>query len=95
MTIAKSFAVGKFEVTVAQYLACVADKACPAPEWQEAGNKYNVKTGSEGHYKKLDAALTGKDNPIVGVSWYEAKTEIVRSAVRAYLARPTIVLSTA
>lgn len=30
-----------------------------------------------------------------GVSWYEAKTEIVRSAVRNYLAGPTIVLPTA
>ena len=28
-----------------------------------------------------------------GVSWYEAKTSIIRSAIRAYLAHPTITLS--
>jgi hypothetical protein len=28
-----------------------------------------------------------------GVSWYEAKTNIIRSAIRAYLAHPTITLS--
>jgi len=30
-----------------------------------------------------------------GISWYEAKAEIVRAAVRTYLAHPTIVLPTA
>jgi len=29
-----------------------------------------------------------------GISWYEAKTEILRAAVRTYLACPTIILPT-
>ena len=31
---------------------------------------------------------------VTGVSWFEAKMRVVRDAVRAYLARPTLTLTT-
>jgi len=67
------FYMGKNEVTVGQYLACVADKDCPEPEWRESGSKYHYQSGSENHYKKLGASLTGGRNPIVGVNWDNAQ----------------------
>lgn len=73
VTIAKPFAAGKFEVTVGEYLACVSANSCRAPEWQERASKYNVETGSDNHYKQLGSALTSDKNPIVGVSWNDAR----------------------
>ncbi len=73
VTIAKPFAVGKFEVTVAEYKACVAAGKCRGPEWNEAGSQYHYQTGKDAHYKKLGDALFGARYPIVGVSWHDAK----------------------
>jgi len=73
VTIARAFALGRTEVTVAQYLACVAARGCDEPEWREAGSKYHHQTGSSDLYRKLGAALTGENHPIVGVSWNNAK----------------------
>jgi formylglycine-generating enzyme required for sulfatase activity len=67
------YAIGKYEVTVAQYLACVQDGGCGEPEWREAGSQYNIQTGSDEHYKKLGEALTGENYPTVGVSWNDAQ----------------------
>jgi formylglycine-generating enzyme required for sulfatase activity len=73
VTFAKPFAVGKFEVTVGEYLACVAARACPPPEWNEPGSNYNVSTFGIDHYHKLGQALSHPQHPIVGVSWHNAK----------------------
>jgi formylglycine-generating enzyme required for sulfatase activity len=73
VTIAKPFAAGKFEVTVGEYLACVAGRACQAPEWNDPGSKDNSSTVSGDHYKKLGQALSHPRHPIVGVSWDNAK----------------------
>lgn len=81
--IGKPFAVGKFEVTVREYTACVDAKKCRPPEWLEPGSTYNVKTGSNNVYKKFGAALTGDNYPIIGVSWDDA-TEYTK-----YLAEKT------
>ena len=77
------FWMGKYEVTVGQYLRCVDDGACPPPEWLEKGSKYNIHTGSSNYYKKMGYSLTGKNYPIVGVSWNNAK------AFAAWLSRKT------
>ncbi len=68
----KSFKMGKYEITVGQYMACVRDGGCKPPEWQEKGSEYNAKTGSDDHYRKLGSALTNSNHPIVGVSWHDA-----------------------
>jgi formylglycine-generating enzyme required for sulfatase activity len=72
VTIAKPFAVGKYPVTVAQYLAAVKAGKLREPEWHEAGSKYHYQTGCYDHYRKMDKAF-GDNHPIVGISWDDAK----------------------
>ncbi len=67
-----AFAMGKYEVTVGEYLRFVKDTGKHAPEWMEKGSSYNIKTGSDNYYKKFGSALTSKDYPVVGVSWHDA-----------------------
>ena len=76
VTVVKPFAVGAFEVTVSEYLACSAAKVCRPPEWNEPGNKFNVSTGSDVHYKKLGSALSEARHPIVGISRDDAKAYV-------------------
>ena len=67
------FYIGKYPVTVRQYLAFVKDTDSHHPEWMEEGSEYNIKTGSDNHYKKIGKALTHPGCPIVGVSWENAE----------------------
>jgi formylglycine-generating enzyme required for sulfatase activity len=83
VAIAEPFAVGRFAVTVGEYMAGVKDGGCKPPQWLEEGSSYNIKTGSDDHYKKLGDALTGDRYPIVGVSWHDA------SAYAAWLSSKT------
>ncbi|MCK5855188.1 MAG: caspase family protein, partial [Sulfurovaceae bacterium] len=46
------FEIGKYEVTIKEYKACVADGGCKQPEWLEKGSSYNIHTGSGYYYKK-------------------------------------------
>lgn len=68
VTFAQSFAVGQYEVTVKEYLACVKVQACKPPRWQEAD--------APSYYKELGEALTGESFPIVSVSWHDAKSYV-------------------
>ncbi|MCP4701423.1 MAG: SUMF1/EgtB/PvdO family nonheme iron enzyme [Gammaproteobacteria bacterium] len=67
------FAIGKFPVTVKEYLhfARATDKRYP--EWMEKGSKYHAVTGTDKRYKKLGDSLCDEACPIVGVSWEDAK----------------------
>jgi hypothetical protein len=70
VNIENKFEIGKYEVTIAEYKACVSDGGCKQPEWLEKGSKYNIHTGSKSWYKKMCL----EDNcPIMGVSWHDAK----------------------
>ena len=71
--IPRPLAVGMYEVTVGEYLACVDSGDCLEPEWRESESKYNARTGSDDHYRKFGTALTDDRHPIVGVSWNDAK----------------------
>lgn len=68
----QTFAIGKYEVSVAEYQSCVAAGACREPEWRETDSQFHVETGRNNYYKRLGANLTGKEFPIVGVSWDDA-----------------------
>ena len=67
------FYIGRYEVTVGEYLQCVQAGACPEPSWREAGSEYHIDTGTNDYYKKLGEALTAENYPIVGVSWEDAQ----------------------
>jgi len=66
------FFLGRYPVTNAQYLAFVAATGTHAPEWMEAGNEYNIDTGTNNYYKELGEALMAPAHPVVGVSWHDA-----------------------
>lgn len=62
-----SFYMGKYEVTIREYMIFVNETQSNYPEWQEKGNTYNLKTGKE---KKYYVPFVVNDKqPIVGVSW--------------------------
>lgn len=79
----KGFAIGKTEVTVAQYRACVDAGGCRPPEWLEPGGEHNIETGRGLYYKNLGSAVTDANAPIVGVSFADA------TAFSAWLSQKT------
>lgn len=68
----KAFAIGRFEVSVAEYKACVAAGGCRPPEWLEPGGQHNVETGVSGYYRNYGSNVTGDRQPVVGVSYDDA-----------------------
>jgi sulfatase modifying factor 1 len=61
--------MGKYEVTVKQYLQFVKDKKSHFPEWLEKGSKYSIETGNDDYYKKF---VSDENYPAVGISWDDA-----------------------
>ena len=69
-----NYELGKTPVTIEQYMYFVYDTNSHYPEWLEEWNEYNILTGSDNHYKKLDLLNPAREQtPIVGVSWQDAK----------------------
>ncbi|MFA7243042.1 MAG: formylglycine-generating enzyme family protein [Sulfuricellaceae bacterium] len=73
VTIGKAFALGKTEITVGQYLACVNAGSCAEPVWREKGSRYHYQTGSVDTYRKFATVLMEESSPITGVSWNNAQ----------------------
>lgn len=67
-----AFAIGKYEVSTAEFMACVAAQGCRHPEWLEPGSEHNIETGNGVTYKSLAQSIKGDGQPIVGVSWDDA-----------------------
>lgn len=70
VNIQNKFEIGKYEVTIAEYKACVSEGGCKQPQWLEKGNDSNIHTGSEDYYKNM---CLEDSCPIMGVSWHDAK----------------------
>lgn len=69
-----AFAIGRTEVSVSDYAACVTAGKCPQPEWREADNPQNIETGTGLYYKSMGKAVSDGNQPIVGVSYDDAIT---------------------
>ncbi len=61
-----AFAMGRYEVTVTQYLGCVQAGACAAPLWQTDRRLFS----------NLGASVEVAQHPIVGVSWQQAQAYV-------------------
>jgi len=68
-----SFYMGNYEVTIGEYLAFCDETKKNYPEWLEAGNSYNIATGSNDYYKQKGMSRENKTYPVTGVSWNDAK----------------------
>ncbi len=63
------FYLGKYPVTVGQYMQFVEATNTHHPEWLEEGSIYNVHTGEEEYYQQN---FLKNDHPIIGVDWNNA-----------------------
>jgi formylglycine-generating enzyme required for sulfatase activity len=63
------YRIGKYEVTIKQYMKFVNETKSHYPEWREEGSKYHIKTGGDDYYKKL---VSNENSPILGISWKDA-----------------------
>ena len=70
--ITKGFWMGKYPVTICQYMAFCHDTDRNWPEWLEIGSDYNINTGSDEFYRRHVSEDPGDKRPIVGVSWEDA-----------------------
>lgn len=69
-----AFALGRLEVTVSEYLACVAAKACAEPEWRDPNSPHNIISGTGLYYRNLGKSITEPGQPVTGVSFVDAVT---------------------
>ena len=70
--IAKGFWIGKYPVTIAQYMAFCRETGGNWPEWLEIGSDYNIHDGGNDYYHRHVSEDPGDNRPIVGVSWEDA-----------------------
>src|SRR5215813_10789020 len=77
VTIAAPYALGRYVVTVRDYLDCTAEAACPPPAWQDPQSQFHATAGSDDHYKRLGTALSDPRHPIVGITWKSAQSYII------------------
>ena len=68
----KSYSLGKYEVTVGEYLAFAEATNGNYPDWLEPGNKYHLITGTDDFYSRQGYSRQALDLPIAGVSYNDA-----------------------
>ena len=67
------FHLGKYPIVINQYMAFVEETQSNMPEWIEESSTFNIYTGTDDYYKKIEPALALKNCPIIGVSWLNAQ----------------------
>ncbi len=64
------FYLGKYQVTVGEYLNFCEATNSNWPEWLEQGSNYHIETGSDSYYKEKGYLKNGSETlPIIGVNW--------------------------
>jgi formylglycine-generating enzyme required for sulfatase activity len=67
-----AFAIGRYPVTVEEYLRFVAATRSHYPEWLEEGSRYHLETGRDDNYRQAGMSRKNVRHPIVGISWQDA-----------------------
>lgn len=67
------FYIGKFEVTIGEYMEFADENPQYYPIWLKENNKYNLETGSEDAYKNYGLGRNATTLPIVGITWFDAE----------------------
>ncbi|HAT71839.1 MAG TPA: hypothetical protein DCS63_03390 [Elusimicrobia bacterium] len=67
------FYMDKTEATIGDYAQFTRATSGNYPEWLKPGGKFNISTGSEKYYRRLEGILKACDNcPVFGVAWADA-----------------------
>ena len=67
-----AFAMGRYPVTVAEYMRFVDSVGRHYPEWCQPGGERHLETGSDAFYRRIGVSLADGAHPVVGVSWNDA-----------------------
>ena len=68
-----AFYIDKTEVTVGDYMKFAKATGGNFPEWAAPGNKFNISTGRDSYYRRLEAVTKNCANcPVFGVNWENA-----------------------
>lgn len=68
-----SFALGRYPVTVAEYLRFVAATGRHAPDWMDEDSSFHLDNGSDSHYQRVAVDPEQDRHPVVGVSHEDAE----------------------
>lgn len=66
------FEIGKYPVTVGEYLQFCDETESHYPEWLELGSEYNIETGTINYYSRAGISRKNTNRPITGISWFDA-----------------------
>lgn len=66
------YSIGKYEITVGEYLVFCDATNSHYPQWLELGSNFHIETGRNTYYKSKGYSRSSVSLPIVGVSWDDA-----------------------
>lgn len=67
------FYIGKFEVTIGEYLEFANENPKYYPTWLGEDSKYNLETGFDDAFKNKGLSRTATTLPVVGITWVDAE----------------------
>jgi formylglycine-generating enzyme required for sulfatase activity len=68
----KNYWIGKYEVTVSEYMTFVEETNSHFPEWLEKGNSYYINSEGGNYYSNKGYTGPRSNLPIVGINWDDA-----------------------
>jgi len=67
-----AFAIGRYPVTVGDYMRFVKTTQGHHPQWLETGSEYHLTTGTNDYYRRAGVSPDNLMHPIVGITWADA-----------------------